>query len=771
MRKRPAQRTAPAAHPLTAPADVAPGCLETLLARAPGLLWSTDAKLRCDLVSGAAAPHFAIATGDAIDDSRLAGADQAGASAHRRALQGESVRYELRTDDEVWSCVVEPWRDRDDRIVGVLGSAEDITERERAARVLETQQSVLETMLDQSLIGIGICAADGRFLFVNSTLRRIAEEDPTDQALPEAQRVWGRWCADGEVLVVDDWPLARALRGEAVAEREMYRERPDGGRDYLLVTGTPVRDAAGRLLGAVVTTADITRRKQMEDETRALNDALEQRVRERTIELQRAQQTLIDILEHSTAVIYLKDRDSRYLRVNRHFENLFNVTNDQMVGRADTEIFPSDVADAVRHNDRQVVESGRSLHIEEVVPTGGEARTYLSVKFPLRDPRGDVYGVCGISTDITELKRAEAELRRSQATLTAVIDSALDPIWAVDANIQLLTFNAAAAGFIQDVIGQAPSRQDRLRHHMPPAILARWFGYLQRALDGERFTVEESIALSGVQRRLLVSLTPMLEDDRVTGVAAFTKDITELMRAEEQARQHQAELAHVLRLHTMGEMAASLAHEVNQPLGAIANFAQGVRRRLDAGGIDPAELYRSVEAIAREALRAGEITRRVRQLLRKEDAPRRPVDLNEVVACALRVTEPTARHRRVALHSRTVKLPPVLADAIQIEQVLCNLILNGVEAIPRADQTRSVEIETRVADGGIEVVVTDTGIGIDAQRANDIFEPFLTTKPGGLGMGLAISRSIIEAHGGRLWATNAAGGGAALHFTLPAAPA
>jgi PAS domain S-box-containing protein len=724
------------------------------------------------VVSGTAAERFGIASGSAITDSPLAGDDQAGAVAHRRALAGESSRYEVRTSDGVWSCVVEPWRDRDDRIVGVLGSAEDVTERERAARVLETQQSVLETMLDQSLIGIGICAADGRFLFVNATLRRVAEEDPTDQAMPAAQRVWGRWCADGSVLEVDDWPLARALRGEAVEEREMYRERPDGGRDYLLVTGTPVRDAAGRLLGAVVTTSDITRRRQMENDTRALNDALEQRVRARTLDLQRAQQTLIDFLDHSTAVIYLKDRDSRYLRVNRHFENLFNISNDLMVGRTDAEIFPSDVVAALRHNDRQVVESGRSLHIEEVVPTGGESRTYLSVKFPLRDPRGDIYGVCGISTDITELKRAEADLRRSQATLTAVIDSALDPIWAVDADIQLLTFNAAAASFIQDVIGTAPSRHDRLRHLTPPEILARWFAYLQRALGGERFTVEESIAVAGLQRRLLVSLTPMLEDGRVTGVAAFTKDITELMRAEEQARQHQAELAHVLRLHTMGEMAASLAHEVNQPLGAIANFAQGVRRRLDAGGIDPAELHRSVEAIAREALRAGEITRRVRQLLRKEDEPRQPVDLNEIVSCALRVTEPTARHRRIALHSRTLPLPPVLADAIQIEQVLCNLVLNGIEAIPATDQTRRVEIETRpTASGGIEVVVTDSGIGIEAQRANDIFEPFLTTKPGGLGMGLAISRSIIEAHGGRLWATAAAGGGAALHFTLPAAPA
>ncbi|MDX2167628.1 MAG: PAS domain-containing protein [Deltaproteobacteria bacterium] len=743
--------------------------LETLLARAPGLLWSTDAELRCEVVGGSAATQVVIAVGDAVADTPLAGIEGAGTAAHRHALAGESVRYEIHAGEAVFSGLVEPWRAPDGRIVGVMGSAEDVTLQRRAASVLATQQSVFETMLDQSLVGIGICAADGRFLFVNATLRRVAEEDPTDQAMPAAQRVWGRWCADGALLPVDDWPLARALRGELIEAREMYRDRPDGGRDYLLVSGAPVRAADGTLLGAVVTTADITRRKQMEEETRALNEALEQRVRDRTRELQRAQQTLIDFLDHSTAVIYLKDRDSRYLRVNRHYERLFGVTNDAVVGQRADDMFPPEVADALRHNDQQVLAHGRSLHIEEVVPTAGEPRTYLSVKFPLRDPRGDVYGVCGISTDITELKRAEAELRRSQATLTAVIDSSPDPIWAVDASINLLAFNAAAARFIEDVIGLTPSREARLKPAVPPDILTRWLVFLQRVLNGERFTVEESITVRGVPRRLLVSLTPMLEDGRVTGAAAFTKDITELMRAEEQARQHQAELAHVLRLHTMGEMAASLAHEVNQPLGAIANFAQGVRRRLDAGGIEPAELHRSVEAIAREALRAGEITRRVRHLLRKEDAPRLPVDLNEIVGCALRVAEPTARQRRVALQTQVAALPAVLADAIQIEQVLCNLILNGIEAIPAADQTRRVEIETRATGSGVEVVVRDSGIGIDAQRATDIFQPFLTTKPGGLGMGLAISRSIIEAHGGRLWATSAPGGGAALHFTLPAA--
>ncbi len=765
-----AGRSDAAAHGLPLDAATRLARVEGMVSQLPGLLWATDAELRFDLVSDIAARRFGIAAGQPLAGSPLAGGGGAGLAAHRRALAGESTRYDLSVGGAEFNCLVQAWRDAQGRVVGVLGSAEDTAERRDAAATITSQHKVFEAMLDQSLVGIGICDVHGRFLFVNATLRQVAEQDPSGQSLPAALRVWGQWCADGAAVPVEEWPLARAMRGEVIEGREMYRDRPDGRRDHLLVAATPVHDVDGALLGAVITTADITSRKQMEDETRRLNETLEQRVRERTLEFERAQQTLSHVLDHSTAVIYLKDPDGRYLRINRYYEQLFGVTNADFVGRTDADLFPADVVAALRANDQQVLDSGRSLHIEEVVPTAGKARTYLSVKFPLRDVRGQIYGVCGISTDITERKRVEAELRRSQATLTAVIDSALDPIWALAADFTLIAFNAAAARFIEDLVGQPPSLVASLRHLIPPDIAARWMAYIPRVLAGERFTVEESLTINEVGHRLLVSLAPMMEGGRVTGVVVFSKDITELMRAEEQARQHQAELAHVLRLHTMGELAASFAHEVNQPLGVIANYAQGVRRRLDGGGIDSAELRESVEAIAHEALRAGEITRRVRRLLRKEDEPRRRVDINEIVSTALRVTEPTAHLRAVALSAHLAPaLPALLADAIQVEQVLINLILNGIEAIPPTHATRQVDVRTTATSGGVEVVVCDTGLGIDPSLVDDVFRPFLTTKPGGLGMGLAISRSIIEAHGGRLWAAAGDGGGAALHVTLPAA--
>ena len=215
-------------------------------------------------------------------------------------------------------------------------------------------------------------------------------------------------------------------------------------------------------------------------------------------------------------------------------------------------------------------------------------------------------------------------------------------------------------------------------------------------------------------------------------------------------------------------MAASLAHEINQPLGAISNYAQGCRNYLLSGKGSSEEFLDVIEQIAAEALRAGEITRRVRELLRKETGEREQAELNQIVRKALHIVEPGARRDGVILRFEAAdELPPLRVDVIQIEQVLINLLLNGIESIDRMRDVREVVIRTSVAPGEVEVSVCDTGVGLDGSVEKDLFEPFFTTKPSGLGMGLAISRSIIQAHGGRLWAEPLAGGGACFRFALP----
>ncbi|MEO8602415.1 MAG: PAS domain-containing protein [bacterium] len=558
-------------------------------------------------------------------------------------------------------------------------------------------------------------------------------------------------------------PGLEAHRQALSGESGCYELHVDGAVFQCLVE--PLRDAAGIVVGVLGRAEEVAVAR--DPTARALEREIVEH-RQANERLARSERMLSDIITHSPAVIYLKDLDGRYLLINREYLPLPDLPAEEAARRDDFAYFGAAVAVIIRANDQRVLAAQTSMQFEEVVPHDGVDRTFLSIKFPLRDNQGTVYGICGISTDITERSRVEAELRRSEATLAAVIESSSDPICAIDRQFHIVAFNSVLKRYLQSMFGKTPSIGSARGLAPPDELVERWTARFQRALTGERFAAEELITID-VPRHFLVSLNPTVQDGQVTGVTVFGKDITELRRAEEQARHHQAELAHVLRLHTMGELAASVAHEINQPLGAIANYAQGARRRLESGGGDPAELLHSVTEIAREALRAGEITRRVRELLRKENSPHHDADLNAIVRAGVGIAESAARPSGVALYVVTTPdLPPVCVDAIQIEQVVLNLVLNGIEATARS-AARVVAVRTNASGANaVEVSVHDSGAGIDPSVAARIFEPFLTTKTNGLGMGLAISRSIVEAHGGRLWATSDAQSGTTFRFTLPA---
>jgi C4-dicarboxylate-specific signal transduction histidine kinase len=245
-----------------------------------------------------------------------------------------------------------------------------------------------------------------------------------------------------------------------------------------------------------------------------------------------------------------------------------------------------------------------------------------------------------------------------------------------------------------------------------------------------------------------------------------------LERAHEELHRHQAELAHVLRLHTIGEMASALAHEINQPLCAITNYAQGAVQRLRTGAVDIAGLRQACEEIAHEGLRAGEILRSIRALVRRESTISSDVDLNALAADAVRVIHPQAREHGVTVRLESgCDLPRVQADGTQIEQVMLNLMLNGVQAAAQARVAlREVVVATTVEQGEVQVAVRDTGRGFAPSVRDRLFTPFVTTKEHGLGLGLVISRSIVESHGGRLWATSRDDAGTTFRFSLPTGP-
>ena len=242
----------------------------------------------------------------------------------------------------------------------------------------------------------------------------------------------------------------------------------------------------------------------------------------------------------------------------------------------------------------------------------------------------------------------------------------------------------------------------------------------------------------------------------------------ERKRAEEAFRTAQMELAHVTRVATLGEMTASIAHEINQPLGALVNNAGACLGWLDAGNLE--ESRNSVTLMMDDAQRASEIITRIRALVKKAPPQKDWLDINQIIREVIALAQSELQRNRITLETQlSDNVPPILADRIQLQQVMLNLMMNAIEAMTQVTTPRELLISSEADDSkGVVVVVRDSGAGLDSKSLERLFEPFYTTKPQGMGMGLAICHSIIQAHGGRLWATANEGRGAAFQFTLQA---
>ena len=252
--------------------------------------------------------------------------------------------------------------------------------------------------------------------------------------------------------------------------------------------------------------------------------------------------------------------------------------------------------------------------------------------------------------------------------------------------------------------------------------------------------------------------------------AELRGEMRERQRAEEELQKSQAELAHVTRVMTLGELMASLAHEVNQPLAAVLTNAQACLRWLALDAPRPDEARAAVERIVRDSNRASEVIQRIRALVKKSEPQMVTLDINDVIREAISLEQREMLNQRVSLRTELASaLPPVLGDRVQLQQVVINLVMNALEAMaPVTDRPRDMLIRSQRDDSNeVLVAVRDSGTGIDSENSERVFNAFFTTKPTGMGMGLSISRSIIAAHGGRLWVSPNAEHGATFQFTLP----
>jgi PAS domain S-box-containing protein len=305
-----------------------------------------------------------------------------------------------------------------------------------------------------------------------------------------------------------------------------------------------------------------------------------------------------------------------------------------------------------------------------------------------------------------------------------------------------------------------------------PEDLARFMDEWRVALaEGKPLETEARLRRAdGEYRWLLIRAVPLREETgKIVKWYGTSADVEDLKRAEEALSKSQAELAHVTRVTTMGELAASIAHEVNQPLSAIVNNGSACLRWLNGAAPDLDEAREAARRIIRDGNRAGEVITRIRALLRKTDAEKARLDINQTIREVVKLTRNEAARKGVTLRmDLAADLPPVLGDRVQLQQVILNLVMNGVEAMASAPaRQRELLIRSRQHESDKALVaVQDSGVGLDGQDLEKLFDAFYTTKPQGMGMGLAISRSIVEDHGGQLWAAPNDGPGATFQFTL-----
>jgi two-component system sensor kinase FixL len=363
-------------------------------------------------------------------------------------------------------------------------------------------------------------------------------------------------------------------------------------------------------------------------------------------------------------------------------------------------------------------------------------------------------------------------LPEREALLRAIVETSPDGLITIDEDAIIQSFNPAAERMFACAAGEVIGRNvDCL---MPSPYREEHDGYINRYLrTGEKRIIGIGREVLGQRKDgTIFPLELAVGEVQAQGrriFAGFVRDVSARRRAEERLRELQSELIHVTRLSAMGEMASALAHELNQPLTAIMNYAQAARRLIDADDDERrAALVSLLEKTSQQASRAGQIIHRLRQFIAKGETERTLDDVNAVVeeAAALALIGTVGRGitvRRVFAPD----LPPLLIDKIQIHQVITNLIRNSVDALSAVER-RQILIQTRRASSHqVEIAVADNGPGLEPEVAARLFQPFVTTKPGGMGIGLSICRSIVEAHGGKLWASANPGGGTVFSISLP----
>ena len=406
----------------------------------------------------------------------------------------------------------------------------------------------------------------------------------------------------------------------------------------------------------------------------------------------------------------------------------------------------------------------------------GEYRWISDSGVPRYDAKKNFVGYIGSCVDVTELINKDVALRESEERMRLAADAvnlgiwewnlAKDEIWATNERRALLGWPSSGKIRFDDFISRLhPDDRNHIRHAIEEAI------HTGRDYDSEYRLVLPDGIIRWMATRGSVHLDSDGKPSRLLGISI---DITARKQSELEAVQHREELGHLSRVAVMGELTASIAHELNQPLSGIISNASAGQRFIDRGDVDLREFRDLLADIVADGRRAGDVIRGIQTMVKKGAPSRQQVNLNDLVLNVVHMINPNAMHHSCEVQTLLeANLPAIEADPIQLQQVLINLVINAFDAMRNTPLSRrKVVIATeRNGDGVICMSVRDYGTGISEQARERLFDHFFTTKVEGLGMGLGIVRSIVESHGGTVAGENVDGGGARFHFTLPAGAA
>jgi PAS domain S-box-containing protein len=522
------------------------------------------------------------------------------------------------------------------------------------------------------------------------------------------------------------------------------------------------------------------RARQFQHGSRRLRLSLARDISERRrieTELRESEERFRTLIQFSFDVYWETDAQHRFMR-QEFAQGLEEApTPGSEIGKTRWEVPYLEPDEEAWRKHRETLDAHLPFRDFEIArPVSGGSKRYVSVSgLPLFDTSGRFIGYRGVGRHITERKRTEEALRRSEAYLAEAQRLSHTGTFA---------FNAATALYWSEesyrIWGFDPSRglphRDAVLQRIHPDDREKWDLKIDEALHEKKgFTHEFRIVLPDeVVKHIQSSGRPLLSaDGELLEMVATHVDVTERKRAEEEherLRQLEADLAHVNRLSMMGELAASLAHEILHPIATSRNNARAGMRFLERNPPDLAEVKEALSCIVRDADRARDIVGRMRDHIKKAPPRREAFDINEAIHEVIATVRSAIDQNRVSVRTRLMGgLAPVHGDRVQVQQVVLNLVLNAVEAMSSIEKgARELSISAEeMQPGHVLIAVQDSGPGIDPEHLEQVFAPFYTTKTTGIGMGLSICRSIIAAHGGRLWAEANRPRGAIFRLTLP----